>query len=73
MARPFLFDILQHMGFGQIWRDIIIGLLGLSTTQVLLNGTPGRRIFHRHRLRQGDPLSPMLLILVMDMLGAFVL
>jgi hypothetical protein len=57
------------MGFGQIWRDIISGLLCSSSTQVLLNGTPGKKIFHRRRLRQGDSLSLMLFILVMDALG----
>jgi hypothetical protein len=36
VAWPFLLEVLQHMGFGQIWRDIISGLLGSSTTQVLL-------------------------------------
>ena len=29
---PFLLEILQHLGFGQIWRDIISGLLYTSTT-----------------------------------------
>jgi hypothetical protein len=65
---PFLLEVLQHMGFGQIWKDIISGLLGSSTTQVLLNGSLGRRIFHKRDLRQGDPLSPMLFMLVMDVL-----
>ena len=48
---PFLFEVLQHLGFGQIWRDIICGLLSSSSTQVLLNGIPGKYISHRRGLR----------------------
>jgi len=66
---PFLIEILQHLGLGQIWRDILCGLLSSSSTQVLLNGIPGKHIYHQRGLRQGDPLSPMLFILVMDVLG----
>jgi hypothetical protein len=44
---PFLLEVMQHLGFRSIWRDILCGLLYSSATQVLLNGIPGRRIFHR--------------------------
>jgi hypothetical protein len=66
---PILLEVMQHRGIGPIWREIICGLLYSSTTQVLLNGIPGQRIFHRQGLWQGDPLSPMNFILVMDALG----
>jgi hypothetical protein len=40
---------------------------------VFLNGSPGELILNRRRLRQGNPLFPMLFILVMDILGRLVM
>jgi hypothetical protein len=56
---PFLLEVLSRMGFGQIWCDIISGLLSSSSTQVMLNGIPGEKISYWRGLRQGDPLSPI--------------
>jgi hypothetical protein len=40
-----------------------------SSTKILINGQPGRRICHARGLHQGDPLSPMLFVLVMEVLN----
>jgi hypothetical protein len=68
VAWPFLLQLLQVMGFGPKWRDWISALLSTASTKVLLNGNPGRLIHNARGLRQGDPLSPMLFIMLMEVL-----
>jgi hypothetical protein len=66
----FLLEILSHLGFGPKWCGLVSNMLATSCTQVLLNGVPGDFIRHRRGSHQGNPLSPMLLIIVMDVLNS---
>lgn len=68
---PFLLEVLEKLGFGPLWRDVISGLLMISPTQILLNGIPGEFIAHRRGLRQGIPCPPYF-VLVMDTLNALI-
>lgn len=65
----FLFDVLHRLGFRRRWLAWVGALLGSATTCVMVNGVPGGVIVHRRGLCQSDPLSPMLFILVMDVLN----
>lgn len=65
---PFLLQVLQAQGFGDKWRDWVSVLISTATTRVILNGIPGNIIHNAQGLRQGDPLSPMLFILLMEVL-----
>ncbi|XP_021995847.1 uncharacterized protein LOC110893032 [Helianthus annuus] len=62
----FLLDIMRQMGFLALWCKWIKGILVLARSSVLLNGSPTLEFNCSKEVRQGDPLSPFLFLLVME-------
>ena len=65
----FLMEILRKIGFGPRFCELVSIPLSTASTRVLLNGEPGPPIWHRRGLRQGDPLSPSMFVLMMNSLN----
>jgi mannosylglycoprotein endo-beta-mannosidase len=63
----FLIEVLTKLGFGPKWTSMVVGLLSTASTRVLVNGVAGDLIYNR-RAAAGDPLSPLLFDLVMEVL-----
>jgi hypothetical protein len=65
----FLHDLLHHLSFSRRWINWLSYLLSTASIKIIVNEQTGQRICHARGLRQGDPLSPLLLVLVMEVLN----
>ncbi|GKV36766.1 hypothetical protein SLEP1_g44860 [Rubroshorea leprosula] len=68
----FLDYMMERMDFGSRWRGWIRECLQTNSVSVLLNGSPTKEFVMTRGLRQGDPLTPFLFLIVAEGLNGII-
>ncbi|KAJ3671646.1 hypothetical protein LUZ60_007725 [Juncus effusus] len=68
IAWSYLMRLLKAKGFPDLWIMWIHNILLSSSSSIKVNGTSSEFFYHQRGVRQGDPLSPMLFNIAVDVL-----
>ena len=63
---------MRKMGFNEGWINLIMVCVSTVTYSVLVNGEPSGSIHPTRGIRQGDPLSPFMLLLCIEGLNGMI-
>lgn len=67
-----ILQMLQNFGFPDKWQSWISAILSSGSSAILLNGVARKSFKCKRGVRQGDPLSPLLFVIAVELLQILV-
>lgn len=64
---------MEQMEFGGTWRQRIKGCISTARVSILVTGSPAEEFSMERGIRQGDPLTPFLLIIAAEATNIMIL